>query len=169
VQGGKLAVVNSTDLFKILIIHPKIITHNVNIINAYMQYNTGPVGGIAHAVQEAPRSSHGLSPGCFVVPCMNASLYGKQMRDILIIDFYINSDLVIRFRSSDSKVVITDLLVGVGRYENVKEANDAMSLMFGNEEKNIAHLESLEADEKLLENKVCLKIKFIIYFLAIII
>ena len=142
------------DVIKLLVLHPKMTAFNVNIINAYLQYNKGAVGDLAHAVQEAPISSQGLSPGYFEVPCINASLYGKQMRDILIVDFYINSDILIRFRRRDGKVVITDLLVGVGRYANVKEAYDAMSLMFGNEEKMIANLESLEVDEKLLENEV---------------
>ena len=122
---------------------------------------TGAVGGIAHAVQ--PSASQGLSPGCFVVPCTNASMYGRQMRDILIVDFYIDSDFLIGFRSSDGKVVFSDLLVGVGRYTNVEEAQNAMSLMFQHEDQILADLESLEVDEMLLENKVCLHFKLIIY------
>ena len=114
----------------------------------------GGVGGSACAVHEAPSSSLVLPAGCFVVPYHNASIYGKKMRDVHIAGFSVESDAVIRFRSSDGKVVITDLLVGVGMYANVKEAHDAMSLMFGNQDKMIARLESLEVDEKLLENEV---------------
>jgi len=151
---SEVAVASMEDTANLLIIHPKMKSFNLNVFNVYVQHNKCAVGGIVRAVREAPSPSQGLSPDCFVVPCMNASLYGKHMRDILIVDFYINSDIVIRFRSSDGKVVITDLLVGVGMYANVKEAHDAMSLMFGNQDKMIARLESLEVDEKLLENEV---------------
>jgi len=74
VQGGTLAVASMNDIIKLLVLHPKMTAFNVNIINAYLQYSKGAVGELAHAVQEAPISSQGLSSGCFVVPCMNASL-----------------------------------------------------------------------------------------------
>ena len=128
--GGQLAVASMTDIGNIMLIHPKMMVSNVNIVNAYAQLSAETVNSIARSVQENTSSIQGLSPDCFVVCCMNASLYGKRMRDILIVDFYIDSELEIRFRSSDSKVVMTDLLVGVGKYTNTEEAQNAMSLMF---------------------------------------
>jgi len=156
-NGGQLAVVSMTDIGNIMLLHPKMMVSNVNIVNAYAQLSAETVNSIARSAQETTSSIEGQSPDCFVVCCMNASLYGKKMRDILIVDFYIDSELEIRFRSSDSKVVMTDLLVGVGKYTNTEEAQNAMSLMFEHKDKLIAHLESLEVDENLLQNKVCIK------------
>jgi len=84
---------------------------------------------MAHLVQAAPSSSLVLPPCCFAVTCKNASMYGKKMRDVHMAGFSVESDKVIRFRSSDGKVAVGDLLVGVGRYSSVKLAQKAIYTM----------------------------------------
>ena len=165
-QGGKLAVANHIDVLKILLKHSKMSTFSCHAAVAHLQLDTGSkrkfveggVGGAVHDLQAAPLSSMSLGQGCFVVECKNASMYGRHMRDFFIVDFYIDSDLPIRLRSRDGKIVFTDLLVGVGKYKNGEEAQNALRLMFELKDKMLDDLESLEVDETLLENQVCLEL-----------
>jgi len=46
----------------------------------------------APVVKAATGSSVGLAPGCFVVPSINYSMYGKKMRDIHIAGFTMESN-----------------------------------------------------------------------------
>jgi len=145
--------------------HPKMTSFCEDTASAFLdKFVQGAVGGAAKDVETAKRSSMALDPWCFVVPCQDSSMYGNYMRDIRIVNFYIDSDLQVRFRSRDGKVVFTDLLVGVGKYKTAEEAHNAMRCMFEQEDEIIADLESLEVDEMLLENKVCHEMELIIYY-----
>jgi len=103
---------------------------------------------LAPSVQEAPSSSLVLSPGCFVVPSKNASMYGKKMRDVHIAGFSVESDAVIRFRSSDGKVAVADLLVGVGKYVSVSKSQETIFKYLQSKDDKIRDLD-IEVDEKL--------------------
>ena len=115
----------------------------------------GGVGGSACAVQVAPSSSLVLPAGCFSVTCKNASMYGRKMRDLHMAGFWMKSDAVVRFRSSDGKVAVADLLVGVGRYSCVKLAQKAIYTMMEDSDGKLSDLDSLEVDKELFDQKVC--------------
>ena len=108
----------------------------------------GGVGGFACAEK-------GLSSGCFTVTCKNASMYGKKMRDVHMAGFSVQSDAIVRFRSSDGKVAVGDLLVGVGRYADFKHAQLAIYKLIDASDEKVLDLESLEVDKELFDQKVC--------------
>jgi hypothetical protein len=106
---------------------------------------------LAPVVQEAPSSSLVLPPGCFVVPSKNASMYGKKMRDVHIAGFSMESDKVIRFRSSDGKVAAVDLLVAIGRYSRTDKAQDAMLKLIDRNDEMVKDLMSIQVDKSLTD------------------
>ena len=61
-----------------------------------------------------------------VVACKNASLYGKKMHSLHIAGVVLYSDYVVRFRASDDKVAIADLLTAMGRYKTVWDSSHAV-------------------------------------------
>jgi len=83
-------------------------------------------------------------------------MYGKQLRGMQIGSFSIEIDLVddcvIRFRRSDDKVVVVDLLVGMHMYANVGGAGTLILKMIQHKDDKLAGLESLEIDKTLSEN-----------------
>jgi hypothetical protein len=109
---------------------------------------------LAPVVQEAPSSSLVLPPGCFVVPSKNASMYGKKMRDVHIAGFSMESDALIRFRTSDGKVVVGDLLVGVGKFNRLDNAVRSITSFIENNDDIVKDLGSIQIDKTLTE-KVC--------------
>jgi len=116
---------------------------------------------LAPAVQAAPSSSLVLPDGCFVVTCKNSSMYGKKMRDVHIAGFSMKSDAIARFRRMDGKVVVADILVGVGRYACVKLAQKAIYKMMEESDGKLSDLDSIEVDKELFDQKVC---TFLNYF-----
>jgi hypothetical protein len=116
---------------------------------------------LAHLVQAAPSSSLVLPPSCFAVTCKNASMYGKKMRHIHMAGFFLESDEVIRFRSSDGKVAVADVLVAVGRYVDVKHAQVAIYKLIDANDDKVLDLDTLEVDNELFDQKVCTLFKTI--------
>jgi len=105
----------------------------------------------APAVQAMPSSSVELAPGCFVVPSKNASMYGKKMRDIHIAGFTLESNATIRFRKSNGKVVVADLLVAIGRYSRTDSAQHAIVKLINRSDEIVQHLNSIEVDKSLID------------------
>jgi hypothetical protein len=97
----------------------------------------------------------GTSPGCFAVTCKNFSMYGKRMRDVHIAGFSVQSDAVIRFRTRDGKVAVGDLLVVMGRYPSVKNAQEAIFNLIDKNDGKLSDLGSLEVDKEIFDQKVC--------------
>jgi len=95
-----------------------------------------------------------LPPGYFAVTCKNASMYGKKIHDVHMPGFSVQSDFVVRFRSSDGKVAVGDLLVGVGKYEQFAHAKEAIYKLIENSEDKVSDLESLEVDKELVKRFV---------------
>ena len=108
---------------------------------------------LAPAVQAAPSSSLVLPSDCFVVSSKNAYMYGKKMRDVDIAGFSVQIDEVVRFRSSDGKVAVADILVGVGKHDKFEDVQEAIYTLIGCYDVKIQDLESLEVD--LDDEQVC--------------
>jgi len=106
----------------------------------------GGVGGSACAVHEAPSASLALPPGCFVVPFKKTPMYGKKMRDVEIGRFSMQSDWVVRFRSSDDKVAVADILVGLGHYNKFEDAQEAIYTLIQYADEKIEGLDSIQLD-----------------------
>ena len=75
------------------------------------------------------------------------------MRDVDIGRFSVQSDAVVRFRSSDNKVLLVDVLVAVGQHQNIEDAQEAMWTMIEHDDVKIRDLHSLEAE--LDDKQVC--------------
>jgi len=122
------------------------------------------IGGIETAFQASEfgskqtgqTSALALAPGCFVVPSMNGSMYGRKMCDIHIVGASMESDHTIRFRSKDKKVVVSDLLIGLGKYRTYQVAHKAIFKMIEQRDDKITCLESLEIDENLAYERIIL-------------
>jgi len=82
-------------------------------------------------------------------------MYGKYMKDINIGGFSVVSDAVIRFRRSDNKPLTGDLLVAVGRYGKLYEAQETIKRMVKRKDHKVNDLKSFEIDNKLTEDPVC--------------
>ena len=78
-------------------------------------------------------------------------MYGKKMRDVHMAGFSVQCDLVVRFRSSDGKVAVGDLMVGVGRYGRFSKAQDIIFKLLQRKDDKIDNLPSLEVDKDLAD------------------
>jgi len=112
-----------------------------------------PLADIEMTTLTAPISLFALPPGCFHVPSLNYSMYGRKMCDVNIVNAWIHSDAVIRFRARDNKVLLGDLLVVFGRYKSFKYANRSMKQMIDQQNGKVSGLESIEVDSTLNETK----------------
>jgi hypothetical protein len=81
-------------------------------------------------------------------------MYGKKMRDVHIAGFSMESDAIIRFRTSDGKVVVGDLLVGVGKFNRLDNAVRSITSFIENNDDIVKDLGSIQIDKTLTE-KVC--------------
>jgi len=108
-----------------------------------------------------PSSSMGLDALKSAVTCKNASMYGKKMRDVHIAGFSVKSEAVVRFRTSDDKVAVADVLVAVGRYGYVHLAHKAIYTMIEKGDDKVSDLDSLEVDRGSFEQKVCTLFNYI--------
>jgi len=81
-------------------------------------------------------------------------MYGKRMRDVHIGGFLVPSNTVIRFRKSDHKVVVPDMLVGVGRYGAYNMANRAVQMFMSKNDDKVSDLTSMEVDKTLSTEQV---------------
>jgi pyruvate/2-oxoglutarate dehydrogenase complex dihydrolipoamide dehydrogenase (E3) component len=73
------------------------------------------------------------------------------MRDVHIAGFSMESDKVIRFRSSDGKVAAVDLLVAIGRYSRTDKAQDAMLKLIDRNDEMVKDLMSIQVDKSLTD------------------
>ena len=147
IDDEELAVVNEEDLVKLILGYSKMQPLSARPV---------PVSPFALPVAaEVSSASLVLAAGCFSVTCKNASMYGRKMRDLHMAGFWMKSDAVVRFRSSDGKVAVADLLVGVGRYSCVKLAQKAIYTMMEDSDGKLSDLDSLEVDKELFDQKVC--------------
>jgi len=106
------------------------------------------------AIHKHSSASSVLSNNTFVVSSRNDSMYGKRMRDVHFATFLVNSNAVIRFRKSDHKVVVADMLVGVGRYDAYNIANRAVQKFIAKKDDKISDLSSMEVDKTLSTEQV---------------
>ena len=130
----------------------------------------GGAGGVAGAMQAVTNHTEGncmlamkkntststMRPeNAFVVDSKDHGMYGRFMRDVNIGGFSVLSDAVIRFRAKDHKPLTGDLLVAVGRYVKVYDAQEAIKKMVARKDHKVNDLQSIEFDNKLTEDPVC--------------
>jgi len=117
-------------------------------------------------------SSLVLPKDCLVVPSKNASMYGKKMKDIYMGEFSAENnrldDRVIRFRKSDNKVVMPDMLWVLGRYTSYKNANRAVLKLTTSNDDKVTGLTSLEIDTTLTDTVIHLYIHHNTYIMTYI-
>ena len=88
------------------------------------------------------------------------SMYGKMMRHIHIANYKVESDYIVRFRASDGKVVLADLMTAVGRYSSVGNAHKYLKKLLNRRDAVLDGLKSLEMDDMLLEGANEVSIQF---------
>jgi len=82
----------------------------------------------------------------------NGSMYGKTLKDM---PNMVYSDAVVRFRTHDDKMVVTDLLVGMGRCVTEMAAHALIREVIDDQDRGggiMGHLDRLEADSTLLDD-----------------
>lgn len=82
----------------------------------------------------------------------NGSMYGKTLKDM---PNMVYSDAVVRFRTHDDKMVVTDLLVGMGRCVSEMAAHALIREVIDDQDRGggiMGHLDRLEADSTLLDD-----------------
>jgi len=112
------------------------------------------VVGTLETVLALPSPSRVLPDNTFIVSSRNDSMYGKRMRDVHIAGVLVRSNSVIRFRKSDHKVVVPDMLVGVGRYDAYSMANRAVQMFMSKNDDKVSDLTSMEVDKTLSTEQV---------------
>ena len=90
-------------------------------------------------------------PARLMVPCKDGRMYGMLVQDLQIAGVSVVRDTVVRFRASDDKVAVADLLVAVGHATDVRTAKHALHSMKYTNDHKIADLSSLEVVYGLLE------------------
>jgi len=157
-----LAVVKAADLSSV--IKNQHTTAVVSVASA-VQPAINPVEGQDMLAVQKPHAALAVLPdNTFIVSSSNYSMYGKKMCDVHIARFSVNSNTVIRFRKSDHKVVVADMLVGVGRYDAYNIANRAIQKFIAKKDDKISDLTSVEEDRTLSAEQVNI---FLYYYILI--
>ena len=152
-KGGQIPVVRAADLNAVVMKNQR--TNAVVSVASAVQPAINPVEGHGVlAVQKPPAALAVLPDNTFIVSSSNYSMYGKKMCDVHIARFSVNSNTVIRFRKSDHKVVVADMLVGVGRYDAYNIANRAIQNFIAKKDDKISDLTSVEVDKTLSVEQV---------------
>jgi len=174
----KLAVVNEADLVKLILRYPRMPALRfaaaapappvaLPVPDAAGASSSAPGDGppVARAVLGAPSPSLALPAGRWDVTSSIAALYGMKMRDVDLGRFSVQSDAVVRFRSSDDKVAVTDILVGVGEHDTFEDAQEAMWTLIEHDDVKIRDLDSLEVvlDEKQKVCAFCKRLNVLVY------
>jgi len=155
-HGCSLAVVHLSELNNTFTKYLQMASGHVVSNNAPVKCMQGGFVGVAGAVQAAGSGSSPVLPNdCFVVPSKNFSVYGKKMKYIhmgwVSVENNRLDDRVIRFRKSDNKVVMPEMLVVLGRYDSYKNANSAVLKLISSKDDKVTDLTSLEIDTTLFD------------------
>jgi len=106
------------------------------------------------AVPKPPAAPTMLPDNTFIVSSSNYSMYGKKLCDMHLAMLSVKSNMVIRFRKSDHKLVVADMLVGMGRYDAYNVANRAVQNFIAKKDDRISDLASVEVDKTLSAEQV---------------
>ena len=170
---GKIAVVDPTDFVNLLMTHKLMKKYNVEAVaaakDARMKVAAVTLSNLAQSerfvnVPAPPATAppSGPADGPILAPSVQArgdgpilapsvEMYGKKMRDVHMAGFFIKSDSVVRFRSSDDKVVVADLLMAIGRYSRTDNAQDAIVKLMDRNDEMVKDLDSIEVDKTLTD------------------
>ena len=165
-KGKQIPVVNLEDLCELFEHHWKTQSavpdyqissvSNGSMVECAVQSTIKPTEGQGMVeVQKPPTALTMLPANAFIVDSKDQCMYGKYMKDINIGGFSVVSDAVIRFRRSDNKPLTGDLLVAVGRYGKLYEAQETIKRMVKRKDHKVNDLKSFEIDNKLTEDPVC--------------
>jgi len=99
------------------------------------------------AVKKRPSKLAMQPENAFIVESKDKCMYGKYLREVHFTSFSMDSDAVIRFRASDDKVAVADMLVGFGMYARSSDAVAFLLKLIKKKDDKVTDLGSMEIDE----------------------